>query len=50
MLIISRKPGQSVRIGEVTVTVLSGNARLGITAPATTPIVRSDAKKKTKAA
>lgn len=49
MLVISRKQGSSVRIGESVVKVLSikGNVvKLGIEAPRETRIVRDDAKKR----
>jgi len=46
MLVLSRKPGQRIRIGrdvEVVVLKVSGNRiRLGITAPAEMPIRRDD--------
>lgn len=46
MLVLSRKPGQGVRIGrdvEVVVLKVSGNRiRLGITAPSEIPIRRDD--------
>ena len=46
MLVLSRKVGEQIQIGdEVTVTVVriaGGNVRLGIEAPATTPIARKE--------
>lgn len=46
MLVIGRRPGQSVRIGEeVEVTVIesgSGRVKLGISAPKTVPVVRKE--------
>jgi carbon storage regulator len=46
MLILSRRPGESVKIGdEVTVTVLGvkgGQVRLGFTAPPTVPVHREE--------
>lgn len=50
MLVLTRKNGELVRIaGSIEITILgtkSGKVRLGIKAPAETPIERPDAKKK----
>ncbi len=48
MLVLSRKVGQSVVIGDVTVTLLrtKGRIRLGIEAPAGIHIMRPEAKRK----
>jgi len=50
MLIIDRRPGQSVTIGNAVVTVLkprkSGKVALAIDAPRCVPIVRDDANRK----
>jgi carbon storage regulator CsrA len=49
MLVLSRKPGQTIEIGEVKLTVLrlSGRQiRLGIDAPPQVPILRTEAKNK----
>jgi carbon storage regulator len=45
MIILSRKRSQSIRIGNVVVTVLKsgrGGVRLGIDAPSTVPVVRCE--------
>lgn len=49
MLVLSRKPGESLRIGDdITITYLGVNAynntqiRLGITAPKTVPVHREE--------
>ncbi len=45
MLVIARKRGQSVRIGDIVLKVVGisrGEVRLGIDAPPETPIVRSE--------
>lgn len=48
MLVISRKPGESLKIGDATVTFIKSNGpsmasiRLGIEAPRSLPIVRSE--------
>lgn len=46
MLILQRKPGESVRIGDdITVSIVSvdsGRVRLAIDAPTTIPILRSE--------
>ena len=46
MLILQRKPGESVRIGEdITVSILSvenGRVRIAIDAPTSIPILRSE--------
>jgi carbon storage regulator len=51
MLVLTRKPGQSIRIGDdITVTVVGvddrGSVQIGITAPREVPIVRDDANEK----
>ena len=54
MLILSRKPGQSLRIGDnIVVTVVSlreGQVRIGIEAPADTKILRSELGQREKSA
>lgn len=53
MLILSRRPGESVKIGdEVTVTVLGvqgGQVRLGFTAPADIAVHREEVYERIKA-
>lgn len=47
MLVISRKEGETVQIGEATVTVIGrrgSEVRLGIVAPPDVPVVRDDAR------
>ena len=46
MLVLSRKAGESLRIGDATVTVVrvgGGKVRIGIEAPAAVPIRRTQA-------
>jgi len=48
LLVITRKIGEEVQVGDATIVVLRAgprDVRLGITAPHTTKIVRDDAKK-----
>ncbi len=51
MLVLQRKRGESVRIGDIVVRVLDVNdfdvVKIGIDAPRETPIVRDDVVRKT---
>jgi carbon storage regulator len=53
MLILTRRPGESVRIGDdVTVTVLGmkgGQVRIGVSAPKTIPVHREEVYKRIQA-
>jgi sRNA-binding carbon storage regulator CsrA len=48
MLVIDRKQGDVVHIGNSTITILQGKAKLGIEAPARVRVIRTDAKKTQK--
>ena len=52
MLVVSRKLGQTIKIGDITVTVVKDgtNIKLGIDAPKDVDIVRDDATKKERKA
>jgi carbon storage regulator len=54
MLILTRRPSQSVKIGdEVTVTVLgvkNGQVRIGVSAPKTIPVHREEVYERIRAA
>lgn len=51
MLVLSRREGESIRIGDdirlVVVAIDGARVRLGIDAPAEVPILRDDAKRRT---
>ncbi len=50
MLVISRKPGETIVIGEqIRLTIIEvqhGRVKLGLTAPATVPIVRAEVRER----
>ena len=48
MLVITRKPGQRLRVGDAWIEIVSTKGRsvkLGVTAPKEVAVVRDDAKK-----
>lgn len=52
MLVVSRKLGQTIKIGDITVTIVKvgESVKLGIDAPKDVPVVRDDAKEKERKA
>jgi carbon storage regulator len=45
MLVLSRKEGESVRVGDAVITITKvngGNVKLGFTAPQSTKVVRTE--------
>ena len=49
MLVLTRRPGERLLVGEATVTVLAssrGQVRLGVDAPAHVPILREELRRR----